>query len=773
MPEGYRGLKKSVEMGQGLSEAEARVLLGRVGYNEIREEKPKFFRTLFERLWGPIPWILEAALVLEVLFGKITESILIALLLLFSALFGGAQKLRAQKAVGYLRSRLQVSAHAVRDGIWRLMPARELVPGDLIRVRTGDFVPADCAISSGMVEVDQAALTGEALAVERGKGETVYSGSIVRRGEATALVLATGPRSFFGRTAELVRSAHAIGHLERLLFSIVRTLILIDALFAALLIGAVFWQGIALLPLVPFLLVLLIATVPITMPSAFTVANAVEARSLAKEGVIVTELAAVQEAATMDVLCIDKTGTVTLNRETVAAVVSFSGASEEEVLSFAAAACDESENSPLEAAIFEACAKRSIQTLKRSQWTPFDPEKKYSECVLEREGRKIRIAMGFPPAISQLVPSESAVLEEQLALLAKTGGRVLAVAAGPEEELGLCGLIALADTPREDAAPLIGALRNLGIRILMLTGDTLPTARAIGRAIGLGERFSDLKDALHDPASFDGLANCYPEDKLLLVKQLQRSLRVGMTGDGINDAPALKQAEVGIAVSTATDVAKASARVVMTHPGLRNIVSVVLGGRRVYRRMLTWTITKIMRTVELAALFTIGFLATGIFITPLFLIVLLIIMNDIVTMTVSTDRAMVSRAPVHWNMLEIAKLSGLFALGWICLGLAVLWAAFSALQLSLGEVQTVMFVYLIYSAQMTSQLSRVQGRFWTFAPSGLFAVATIGNVAAATLLAYWGVFMEPVALLYLAALLGSVLVVGVLLDEIKIWLFDK
>lgn len=760
-----------MEETEGLSTAEAKDLLAKVGANEIREEKPRFFRTLFEKLWGPIPWILEAALVLEVSFGKVAEPILIAALLLFSALFGGAQKIRAQKALGYLRSRLQVVSHVFRDGIWQVLSARELVPGDLIRIRVGDFIPADCTLLEGNVEVDQSALTGEAALADRSRGETLYSGSIVRRGDATAKVTATGPRSYFGRTAELVRRAHPVGHLEELLFSFVRYLILIDGIFAAILIGAVYWQGIALLPLVPFLLVLLIATVPITMPSAFTVANAIEAKSLAKEGVLVTELSAVQEAATMDVLCVDKTGTLTLNRQTVAAIASFSGATQDQILTFARASCDESEQTPLEQAIFEACRKRSLPKLFREKFIPFDPEKKYSECLLKKEGKIERIVLGFPPALAKLIPSEAAFLNEQVALLAKKGERVLALAGGPDGGLRLYGLIALADTPREDAKPLIEALRNLGIRILMVTGDTLETAEAIGRSIGLGKRFAALKDSLEDPLRFDGFANCYPEDKLLLVKSLQRSGRIGMTGDGINDAPALKQAEVGIAVSTANDVAKASARVVLTEPGLQNIVSIVLGGRRVYRRMLTWTITKIMRTVELAALFTFGFIATGIFITPLFLIVLIIIMNDIVTMSVATDRAMISMVPEQWKLKEIIKLSSLFALGWTFLGFGILWAAFSWFQMPVAEVQTVMFAYLIYSAQITSYLSRVQGRFWSFSPSFFFGLATMGNMAAATLLAAFGVFMTSVSILNLVGLLGVVLVAGVLLDEIKIRVF--
>jgi H+-transporting ATPase len=756
----------------GLTESQAKKQLAQQGYNEIQEEKSSFARNMLEKLWGPIPWILEAALLLEVAFGKVAEPIIIAVLLLFSALFGSVQKVRAQKALSFLRSRLQITARVCRNGKWQLLPARELVAGDLVRIKTGDVIPADCAIIEGALEIDQSVLTGESASVSKSKGETIYSAAIARRGEIEAVVTATGPRSYYGKTAELVKTARPASHLEQLLFAVVRYLMAIDAVLAVILIAAVLVQGVALIPLIPFFLVLITATVPITMPAAFTVANAVEARALAKEGVLVTELSAVQEAATMDVLCVDKTGTLTQNKQSVAAVVSLSEASEEQILAMAKTACDESDNQLLEQAIFEACKQRSIPSLERQKLIPFDTMKKYSESYVQKEGRILRVAFGFPPAIQKMAQYRPD-LEEQIQKLASSGMRVLAVAAGSEKQLTVQGLIALADSPRQDAAPLIQALRNLGIRILMVTGDTLATAQTIGRAIGLGERFANIKASLQDPLRYDGFANCYPEDKLILVKSLQRLSRVGMTGDGINDAAALKQAEVGIAVSTATDVAKASSRVVLTMPGLQNIIAVVSGGRRVYRRMLTWTITKIARTVELAALLTFGFIATGFFVTPLLSIVLIIVMNDIVTMTIATDKAGVSKSPEQWNMKEIALFSTLLGLGWIALGFAILLALFKTFHLPMPQIQTIMFAYLIYSAQMTIYLTRVRERFWTFAPSGLVALATGGNVILASVFSYCGILMQSVPLTFLAAAFIAVLATAFLLDEIKVRLFRK
>jgi H+-transporting ATPase len=331
--------------------------------------------------------------------------------------------------------------------------------------------------------------------------------------------------------------------------------------------------------------------------------------------------------------------------------------------------------------------------------------------------------------------------------------------------------LALADAPRKDAATLVKALQALGIRVLMVTGDTLATARAVGRNVGLGDRFGDVAASLKEPLQYDGFANFYPEDKFRLVQVLQRSGEIGMTGDGVNDAPALKQAEVGIAVNTASDVAKASAQVVMTRPGLQDIVTVVESGRRVYRRMLTWTIAKISRTIELAALLTVGYIATGIFVVPLFLIVVIVVLNDVVTITLATDRAWISPVPERWNVREIAKVGGVLAVGWLVLAFAILWAALSVLKLPIPEIQTLMFVYLMYSAQATIYLARVRGRLWSFAPSRYVAAATVGNVILATVLGVWGIQMAPVPTGLLVGMLGAVLVAAGLLDQVKIWLF--
>jgi H+-transporting ATPase len=751
----------------GLSEAEARERLDRDGSNAIPEQTPHPLRGVLKRLWGPIPWMLEGALVLELALGKVAEPAMIAAWLLFSAIVGGVQEQRAQRVLDLLRSRLRVSARVRRDGAWRVIAARDIVAGDEIRLRAGDLVPADATVSDGTVEVDQSSLTGESALVSRGAGEAIYSASTVRRGEATAVVTATGARTFFGRTAELVRSARSAGHLDRLLFAVVRHLVTIDAILAAVLVAFALWSGAPLLELVPFLLVLVIATVPVTMPAAFTVANAVEARALAAEGVLVTGLSAVQEAATMDVLCVDKTGTLTENRQVLVAVVALATDTEDEVLALAAAACDASAQEPLEAAILEALRERAVPLPRRQSFVAFDPAIKRSEATIERDGTLLRVVMGSPLVVQGLAQPRPE-LAEHVERLAATGARVLAVAAGVDGALSLRGLVALADTPRRDAPALVQALQRLGVRVLMLSGDTLATARAVARQVGLGERFGDAAAAKLEPLQFDGFAHCYPQDKFDLVNTLQRAGRVtGMTGDGVNDAPALKQAEVGIAVSTASDVAKAAAQVVLTRPGLQDMVAVVHSGRRVYRRMLTWTLTKIARTVELAALLAVGYIATGFFVTSLLLIAVLVILNDVVTITLATDHAWISPLPERWNVGEISKVAGLFAITWLALAFVILAWALNGLHLSIPQIQTLMFAFLIYSAQATIYLTRVRGRLWSFAPSRWVVLATVGNVVIASAMGLFGLLAAAVPAFVLFATLAAVLATTLVLDEIK------
>jgi H+-transporting ATPase len=753
----------------GLTTAEAEASRAQAGANEVPEPPPHPLRALAGRFGGPVAWMLEAALVIELGLGKAPEAVIIAALLVFNALLAQFQERRAEEALRLLRHRLRVSARVLRDGMWSLLPAREVVPGDRIHLRMGDIVPADGRIVDGQVEVDQSTITGESAAASRGPGETLFSSSIVQRGEASADVIATGTRTFYGKTAELVRSAKAASHLERLLFEVVRYLVTLDTLLAVVVLTIGSLRGVSLTTMVPFVLILLIASVPAAMPATFTIANALESRRLVDRGVLVTELSAVQDAASMDLLCADKTGTLTEGRETLGDLVSLVGDDDRAILALAGAACDESTQDTIDLAVLAEARRRGVAALERTRFLPFDPALKRSEAWIRSADGPVRVVLGSPSVVADLCERRAPGLEAAMDRLAGTGARVLAVASGPEGHLSVAGLLALADPPRSDAAALIGRLGSMGVRVVLLTGDTTVTARTVARRLGLGDHLGDRSNLSADPSGFDGFAGIYPEDKYRLVRAFQAQGHiVGMTGDGVNDAPALKQAEVGIAVASATDVARASAKLVLTRPGLSNIVDAIEGGRMVYRRMLTWTLNKISKNFEQVFLLTFGFLITGVFVTSPFLILLMVFANDFVSMSVGTDNARISTTPDRWHVREIAALSAVIASGWLVLSFSLLAWALAVAHLAVGTLQTLFFVYLVFSSQTSLLLLRETGHAWASRPHPVLVATILVDGLAVSLLALTGTLMSPLPAALLLFVLGLVLLTAAVLDQVKV-----
>ncbi len=755
----------------GLTTAQVAERRPQAGFNEVPEERTHPARLLLGELWGPIPWMLEAAFAIELVLGHLPEALILVGLLMFNAALSVSQEQRARLAVELLRRRLRVTARVRRDGQWQLLPARELVPDDAVHVRMGDIVPADCRVLDGHVEVDQSALTGESASVDRGPAETLYSGSILRRGEATALVTATGARSYFGRTTELVRSARGRGHLQDLMFTVVRYLAVADAVFAVLIVVDTLLGASSFVEIVPFILILLISSVPAALPATFTVANALESRHLAESGVLVTGLSAIEEAAGMEVLCTDKTGTLTQNRLAVERAGSLGPRSREEVLALAAAACDEATQDPIDLAILRAAAGSA--RLPRESVVPFDPATKRSEAVVREGGQRLRVLLGQPAIIAQLARAPED-LANRVDALAGHGSRVLAVAAGPEGRLDVVGLLSLEDPVREDAPALIARLHEMGVRVVMVTGDTRPTAEAVARTLGIVGPIGGRTDLGTAARGFGGFAGVYPEDKLALVRSLQATgVVVGMTGDGVNDAPALKQAEVGIAVSNATDVAKAAAKVVLTRPGLGDIVSAVEGGRRVYRRMLTWMLTKISKNLELVVLLGVGFLVYHAFVTTPLLVLVMIFAGDFVTISVGTDRARISREPDRWNVRRLLLLGAAMAAGWLILSFSLVTLGLAAFHWSVATLQTVVFLYLLFSGQATTYLLRERGPFWSSRPSRYLLLASSVDITVLSLMAVFGLLMTPIPLTWVVALLAAVAGTALGLDRLKLWVFQK
>ena len=756
----------------GLSSTEAAERLRRYGPNAVPERHTPALVRWLGKLWGPVPWMLEAALSLELALGRYTQGGIIAALLLLNATVSAAQEGRARRALALLKSRLEVLTRVRRDGVWAAVPAAGVVPGDLVHVRTGDFVPADLKLTDGAVSLDQSALTGESAPVEVGPGGPAPAGVVVRRGEARGVVTATGARTAYGRTAELVHAARTPSHMEGVVVGIVRYLVAFVAVLVAGVLAYAAARGLPWSEVATFALILLVAAVPVALPATYTLAGAVGALELSRRGVLVTRLAAVEDAAAVEVLCSDKTGTLTENRLTVAELYPVAPHGPVDLVRAAALACDEATHDPLDLAVLAEVRRRGLpdETGGRVSFVPFDPATKRAEATVRRGEGTVRVVKGAPAAVAGLVAT-SPNLDAAVEKMAATGCRVLAVAAGPPEALALLGLIAFRDPPRPDSAAVIRDLRELGVRVVMVTGDGPATARAVAAEVGLTGPVCP-PDRLHagtpPPLDYDVFAGVYPEDKFRLVEALQESGRVaGMTGDGVNDAPALRQAELGVAVAGAVDVAKAAAGVVLTRPGLGGVADAVRVGRAVYQRMLTYTLNKISKTVQISLLLAGGLVLTGEFVTTPRLILLLLFANDFVTMSLAADRVRPSPRPDRWDVRAITAVGFGAGVAWLLLVAVVFWAGRDLLGLGLPQLQTLVFVALVYTGYANVFLVRERRRVWASAPGRPLAVAAGAGVTGVGLMAAGGVLMAPLPGWLIPALLGVVAGYLLLLDGLK------
>ncbi|MGC8608977.1 MAG: plasma-membrane proton-efflux P-type ATPase, partial [Thermoplasmata archaeon] len=594
----------------GLSEYEAKKRLSKYGFNEITEKKQSNIIKFLKKFWAPVPWMLEFTIILTYVLGKYLDMYIILFLLVFNSIVSFVQESKAQDAIELLKHKVSVNARALRDKEWQMIAARFLVPGDIVHVRMGDITPGDMKLIDGEVESDQSMLTGESLPVRVKEGNVLYSSSIIKRGEATGIIVYTGKNTLFGKTTELVQTAGSKSHLESLIMNIVKYLVVMDvALIAALIIFSLLTH-VSISDVIPFSLVVLIASVPVALPATFTMAMAIGALDLSKKGVLVTRLTAVEDAASMDTLCLDKTGTITKNQLSVDRPIPVDG-DESELIRYAMIASDASTQDSIDLAILKYGKEKNYDAsqMKRIKFTPFDPAIKRTEAVIEENGKNVTIMKGAPQVLLGMCnPDKSEVIMESIRDLAIRGFRTIAVAKCVDEKKDFIGIIPLYDPPRGDSKKFIEKLKAAGISPKMITGDSESIAEEISKEVGIGDRACKISSIKKDESSIgkcDSIAEVFPEDKYDVVRILQKENHVtGMTGDGVNDAPALKQAEVGIAVSSATDVAKASASVVLTHEGLTDIVSAVEDGRRIYQRMLTYTLNKIIKTIQVAIFLT-------------------------------------------------------------------------------------------------------------------------------------------------------------------------
>ena len=761
----------------GLSTDEARHRLDQFGLNEICGTSLHPLRRALGKLWAPVPWMLEAAIMLELALGKYVEAAIICGLLLFNAALGFFQEGRAQATLAALKSRLALNASVRRDGAWKIVPATELVVGDRIKLSLGAVVAADVRLVEGSVLLDQSMLTGESIPIEVGPGLQTYAGALVRRGEAVAQVTATGARTKFGRTAELVRTAHVVSSQQKAVLRVVRNL----ALFNGVLIVALVGYGVAIsMPwaeIIPLMLTAVLASIPVALPATFTLAAAVGAQALARVGVLSTRLSAVDEAAAMDVLCADKTGTLTNNELKVTHVHSMPGFDEARVLGLAALASSEGGQDPVDGAIRAAFASSGcpsgLPTLK--SFIPFDPATKMSAAtVTDASGAVLRIVKGAFAAVARLT-SESPDTSRTADELEKQGFRVLAVAVGPAAALRLAGMIALSDPPRADSSALIAELYALGVRTVMVTGDAPATAAIVARAVGLDGAVSPPGDIpervrVEDFAVFAGVL---PEGKYQLVQAFQKGGHVvGMCGDGANDAPALRQAQMGIAVSTATDVAKSAAGMVLTQPGLVGIVAAVKEGRVTFQRILTYTLNTVIKKIVTVLFLAVGLVMTGHPILTPMLMVIIMVTGDFLTMSLTTDNVKPSPLPNAWRIGHLTMASSIIGFALLIFCTAVLAYGHFTMKLGAASLDTLALIVLVFGSQATLYAIRERQRLWS-RPGLWFNLSSLVNILIVCTLAIAGILMSPLPIALVTGTLGAAVAFGIVLTAAKLPLFKR
>ena len=775
----------------GLSDQAIKERLSLFGRNEITEQKKNPLVEFLGRYWGPMPWLLELAMVLALLLKHELEGIIIFALLTVNAIIGFMHSRGSQKAVELLKQRLAIKAKMLRNGSWTTEDAGGIVPGDVLLVKLGDIIPADAKIISGDLSVDESALTGESLPVEKEKSDIIYSGAVVRRGEARCIVVNTGSNTYFGKTAELVKIAKPKSHQEEIMMAIVKYMMYLG-IAASIIVGVyAFVMHMNVLLILTFIVVFLMGAVPVALPAVMTIVQAATGMKLAEEGVLVTRLDSIEDAASISVLCLDKTGTITENNLAVTDSLPFSGFSKDDVLRSAVMASRSEGMDLIDLAIINYAKSIGVDASSQKQvsYTPFNPAIKRTEAVVEADGRRYRVVKGAAQIILSMCKDVDektlADVNKNISSFSQKGYRTIAVAQsvdGNQDNLKLTGLIPLADPPRPDSKKMIEEIRELGVKPLMLTGDSLAIAREIAGQVGIGTniiRLSDIQNMTEDQqaetaASSDGFAEIYPEDKYRIVKLLQsKGYMVGMTGDGVNDAPALKQAEMGIAVSNSTDVAKASASIVLTQPGVSVIVEAVKRSRETYQRMLTWVINKVTKVIQVVGLLTIGFFLMDKMVLTLLGMSLLVFANDFVTMSLATDNVKHTIAPNNWNVKDITLASLVVGALLVIEGLVALIWGHEYFHLDFVQLQTFVMLMLIFTSQFRVLIVRERNYFWNSLPGKALMTSTLVATIAAALLGVYGVIVPALSLSAVLAVLVFSVIFTLLMDFPKRFAFRK
>jgi len=718
---------------KGLGQSEAEDRLAQYGPNALEEQKRHPILKFLGYFWGPIPWMIEAAAILSAVLRHWADLYIIGFLLLFNAVVGFWEEHEASNALEDLKKQLAIKARVLRDGKWQEIPSRELVPGDVIRVRPGDIIPADIKLFSGdYLSVDQSALTGESLPVNKEPGDIAYSGSVARQGEMVSLVSATGGHTYFGRTAKMVETAGAVSHFQKAVMRVGDFLIFVAIGLSIILIGLEIMRGQPIVVLVQFVLILVVASIPVAMPAVLSVTMALGALALSRMKAIVSRLQSIEEMAGIDILCSDKTGTLTQNRLTLGDPVAFGDADAQTMILMGSLASKEENRDAIDQAVLDGLKDRdAMQAYSQEEFIPFDPVNKRTEAtVRDSEGNTFTVSKGAPQVIMELCRLEGDLAEKsQKAVdeLASKGYRTLGVArTDAGDNWRFLGILPLSDPPREDAADTIAKAQDHGIDVKMVTGDNTAIGREIARQLGLGVNIQPAKElSLHEDKfdlsdaaaqkieKADGFAEVFPEHKYNIVKALQnRGHLVAMTGDGVNDAPALKQAEVGIAVSGATNAAQSAAALVLTEPGLAVIINAVEEARRIFERMMSYTIYRIAMTMDIMAFVVAGMIVYDYFPLTAMMIIILALLDDIPIMTIAYDNTYLNPKPVRWEMHRVLTISSILGFLAAVESFALLVIGKMVLNLDIPHLQTLLFLQLVAGGHLMLFVTRSKRSLW-------------------------------------------------------------
>jgi H+-transporting ATPase len=809
-----------VDAARGLSNAESQQRLTRYGYNEIEEKEEPLWHRVFRRFWGPIPWMIELAALLSAVVQKWDDFVIIATMLLVNAGLDFFQEHRALSALKALKQRLIAEIIVLRDGAFRTLAARELVPGDIIRLRIGNIVPADVQLLQGeYLLIDQSALTGESLPVSKKLNDVAYAGTIVKQGEMLAVVVNTAANTNFHTVVALVARAglEENSHFQKMVIRIGDFLMVITVALVLLIFMVSLFRHEAFLEIARFALVLTVAAIPVALPAVLSVTMAVGAMNLARRQAIVSRLTAIEELAGMDVFCSDKTGTLTRNEMQVADPVVRAGYSEGELYRVAALASREENRDPIELPIFRHLDERlpdaDWRSYRQLGFIPFDPVRKRTEAEIEKDGQRFVAMKGAAQvllAMAELPDSEAAQISQQVDTLAARGYRTLAVGRKRgDAPLELLGLITLYDPPREDSKQIIADMQNYGVEVKMVTGDNMAIAREIGALLGLEQRtlraeqlsgaaanellalaevlstaiYQHLKPEVsrkeaqrfagevmetvkslydtrllerefihtHESAIVDMIesvnifAEVVPEDKYRIVDTLQKAGHiVAMTGDGVNDAPALKKADCGIAVSNATDAARGAADIILTAPGLGVINEAVKQARITFERMKSYATFRIAETVRIILFMTLSIVVFNFYPITALMIILLALLNDLPILAIAYDNTRVNARPVRWNLSEMLTVSTVLGVTGV-IGSFLLFFILREKGFPEEMIQSMMFLKLIVAGHSTLYITRTEGWFWRRPfPAPLLFSATFGTEILGTLIAVYGILIAPI-----------------------------